>query len=214
MSLINCGLIYELPYIVNTGSAQSEGSLPCPALYPMHYISRIRDPVHIAVEIGGDSLIRLKKILSNWLDEEQKLVHIKNNKENFDPDQVNNLKDDLQLNLGEKMNLENSDILFLASSFTQLSSLHYSHLKRPNNRYPQEFIIKILETANIMKLTLRHLSSKQVKSIFDNFDELRIFSFSCGKNIPESLETIEIRIVYDFQWNFSADSLRKFFEGW
>ncbi|CAG8585987.1 7941_t:CDS:2 [Diversispora eburnea] len=101
------------------------------------------------------------------------------------------------------MNLENSDILFLASSFTQLSSLHYSHLKRPNN------------------------SPKQVKSTFDNFDELRIFSFNCGKgldvdkllcqmgkNIPESLETIEIRIDYDFQWNFSADSLRKFFEGW
>ncbi|CAG8805367.1 4276_t:CDS:1, partial [Dentiscutata erythropus] len=56
----------------------------------------------------------------------------------------------------------------------------------------------------------------------NNFNELRRFSFRFGKglgsnkllclmaeNVPESLEIIEIRIGI-----FSADSLRKFFEGW
>ena len=37
-----------------------------------------------------------------------------------------------------------------------------------------------------------------------------------AENVPESLETIEIGMDYDnpCPWIFSADSLRKFFEGW
>ncbi|RHZ59705.1 hypothetical protein Glove_362g85 [Diversispora epigaea] len=132
-----------------------------------------------------------------------------------------------------------SDILFFASSFTQLSSFHFRHML-PG--YPQEFIIKIFKTANIKlrkidlfpcttdtfsailnyctkitKLSLLDLSPEQVIAIFNNnFNELKRFSFSCEKgldankllcqmaeNVPKSLETIE-----------TADSLRKFFEGW
>ncbi|CAG8577671.1 8182_t:CDS:2, partial [Diversispora eburnea] len=62
----------------------------------------------------------------------------------------------------------------------------------------------------------------------NNFNGLRRFSFDCGRegfdankllcqmaeNIPESLETIKIRMVYRDPWIFSASSLRKFFEGW
>ncbi|CAG8575554.1 8861_t:CDS:1 [Diversispora eburnea] len=151
-----------------------------------------------------------------------------------------------------------SDCLYLTSSFTKLSSFHYFRSVYPYTRYPQEFIIKILETANnnlkniyldiyptitsdifstilnycikITKLTLRNLSHEQVIAIFNNnFNELRRFSFDCGgekefdankllckmaENIPESLETIEIRMIYGAPWIFSADSLRKLFEGW
>ncbi|CAG8498141.1 10674_t:CDS:2 [Diversispora eburnea] len=82
---------------------------------------------------------------------------------------------------------------------------------------------------NITELTLLNLSSEQVIAIFNNnFNELRNFSFDCGmeridadkllcqmaKNVPESLETIEIRMNYYNPWIFSADDLRKFFEGW
>ncbi|CAG8548239.1 2299_t:CDS:1 [Diversispora eburnea] len=144
-----------------------------------------------------------------------------------------------------------SDCLSFASSFTQLSSFHYFHSRILFNEYTQNFIIKILETANtnlkdicldlcltipseilsailnyctkIAKLTLHNLSPEQVIAIFNNnFQELRRFSFGHGmgldankllcqisKNVPESLETIEIRMGI-----FSADSLRKFFEGW
>ncbi|CAG8644630.1 8340_t:CDS:2, partial [Diversispora eburnea] len=75
---------------------------------------------------------------------------------------------------------------------------------------------------NITELTLKNLSPDQVIEIFINFGELRRFSFCCEKgldankllclmvsNVPKSLETIEIRIGI-----FSADSLRKFFQGW
>ncbi|RHZ86809.1 hypothetical protein Glove_44g37 [Diversispora epigaea] len=55
----------------------------------------VRKAIRSAVEVGGESLYRLKKSLNDWLVEEQKLVeqklHIKdNNKENFDPGQVEN----------------------------------------------------------------------------------------------------------------------------
>ncbi|CAG8497269.1 11184_t:CDS:1 [Diversispora eburnea] len=99
--------------------------------------------------------------------------------------------------------LYNSDYLFFASSLTQLSSLHLRYLYY---MYPQEFIIKIFETANtnlkniclelyriisndifsailsyctkITELTLLDLSLEQVIAIFNNnFNELRRFSF-------------------------------------
>ncbi|CAG8555820.1 8189_t:CDS:1 [Diversispora eburnea] len=142
--------------------------------------------------------------------------------------------------------LHESDNLFFASSFPQLSSFHFRHI---HDRFPQDFIIKIFETSNtklrdvylnslttdtflailnyctnITKLTLHDLRPEHVIAIFNNnFNELRRFSFDCGgegfdanellcqmaKNVPESLETIEIRMGI-----FSADSLRKFLEGW
>ncbi|CAG8590146.1 1881_t:CDS:1 [Diversispora eburnea] len=147
--------------------------------------------------------------------------------------------------------LDKSDSLFFASAFTQLSSFHCFYSSHTNNWYPQKFIIKILETANtnlknicldlnsvitldifstilnyctrITELTLYNLSSEQVITIFNNnFNELRSFSFNCGKefdanellcqmaeNAPESLEIIEIRMG-----RFTTDSLRKFVEGW
>ncbi|CAG8459899.1 11414_t:CDS:2 [Diversispora eburnea] len=153
--------------------------------------------------------------------------------------------------------LDNSDCLFLASSFTQLNSFHYFHTRNQFNGYAQEFIIKILETAStnlrniclvlhrkitfgkfstimnyctkIVELALYNLNPEQVIAIFNNnFNELRKFSFGCGgdgfdanellckmaENIPKSLETIKIIMFYENQWIFSADSLRKFFEGW
>ncbi|CAG8452008.1 8157_t:CDS:2 [Diversispora eburnea] len=143
--------------------------------------------------------------------------------------------------------LFNSDCLFLASLFTQLSSFHYKYKR---GTYPQEFIIKIFETANtnlkniyldlhptisfdtailnyctnITKLTLLKLRPEQIISIFNSdFNELRRLSFDCrgegfdadellykmAENVPESLETIEIRME-----KFSVDSLRKFMKGW
>ncbi|CAG8536950.1 2841_t:CDS:1 [Diversispora eburnea] len=147
--------------------------------------------------------------------------------------------------------LHKSESLSFASSFTQLSSFHYFHSSNPY-KYSQEFVIKVLETANtnlknicldlhptitfdtfsailnyctkITKLTLYGLSPEQAITIFNNdFNELRRFSFDCrgeefdannllcrmAKNVSESLENIEIRMGI-----FSADSLRKFFEGW
>ncbi|CAG8548752.1 9785_t:CDS:1 [Diversispora eburnea] len=75
----------------------------------------------------------------------------------------------------------------------------------------------------ITNLTLDNLNLEQIIAIFNNnFNELRSFSFNCeigldankllcqmAKNVPESLETIEIRMG-----RFTADSLRIFFEGW
>ncbi|CAG8482908.1 1065_t:CDS:2 [Diversispora eburnea] len=149
--------------------------------------------------------------------------------------------------------LNNSDCLSLASSFTQLSSFHYFD----SNWCPQEFIIKIFETANsnlrniylelypeitfdsfsailnyctkITKLTLPNLRPEQVIAIFNNnFNELRRFSFGIekgldankllcqmAKNVPESLETIEIQTKMNYDpWIISASSLRNLFEGW
>ncbi|CAG8452147.1 8168_t:CDS:2 [Diversispora eburnea] len=144
--------------------------------------------------------------------------------------------------------LDEPDSLFFASSFTQLNIFH---LRLNFKMCSQEFIIKILETANtnlrnicldldstipfdtfstilnyctkINELALPNLSLEQVIAIFNNnFNELRRFSFNyregfdankllcqMAKNVPESLETIEIKIDI-----FSAYSLRKFFEGW
>ncbi|CAG8459882.1 11413_t:CDS:2 [Diversispora eburnea] len=105
--------------------------------------------------------------------------------------------------------LDNSDCLFLVSSFTQLNSFRYFHTRNLFNGYAQEFIIKILETANtnlrniclvihpkitfdkfstiinyctkIVELTLYNLNPEQVIAIFNNnFNELRKFSFGCG----------------------------------
>ncbi|CAG8458227.1 8690_t:CDS:1 [Diversispora eburnea] len=145
------------------------------------------------------------------------------------------------------------DCLILASSFTQLSSFRLrNRFQHSYGVYHQEFIIKILETANknlkniclelngkiltdnilsvilnyctkVTKLNLPRLNLEQVIAIFNNnFNELRSFSFIYGKesdankllcqiaeSVPESLETIEIKMGM-----FSADSLRKFFEGW
>ncbi|RHZ49722.1 hypothetical protein Glove_515g2 [Diversispora epigaea] len=107
----------EQPYIVNTGSIKNEGS-SCPMLFPMRHITNIcgcdifssevrytvqkrrdygetfglaRKVVWSAVEAGSESIYRLKKCLNEWSAEEQRLVRIKdNNKENFNPDQVEN----------------------------------------------------------------------------------------------------------------------------
>ncbi|CAG8458190.1 8688_t:CDS:2 [Diversispora eburnea] len=153
-----------------------------------------------------------------------------------------------ELYIEECDGLHKSEFLIFASLFTQLSRFH---LKNLFYTCPQEFIIKILVTADanlkyigldlyqtipsdifstilnyctkITELTLYNLSSEQVILIFDNnFNELRRFSFECVKkldankllcqmaeNVPESLETIRIKMGI-----FSADSLRKFFEGW
>ncbi|CAG8659939.1 38574_t:CDS:2 [Gigaspora margarita] len=94
----------EQPYIMNDGTAQlKNGHLPCPSLFPMHQITKIRGDnvfspetfnlaqkaVQSAVETGGESLCRLKKYLNNWFAEEKRLiVDNDNNKENFDLSQV------------------------------------------------------------------------------------------------------------------------------
>ncbi|CAG8498161.1 10675_t:CDS:1 [Diversispora eburnea] len=159
-----------------------------------------------------------------------------------------------ELSICKCSGLRNSNCLFLASSFTHLNSFHYTHSFYVKTAYPQEFIIKILEAANtnlkniyldlysaitleifstilnyctrITELSLYYLSSEQVIAIFNNnINELRRFSFDCGKgfdvnellcqmakNVPESLETIEFRMYH--AWIFNANSLRKFFEGW
>ncbi|CAG8434182.1 6695_t:CDS:2 [Diversispora eburnea] len=100
--------------------------------------------------------------------------------------------------------LHESGILLFASSFTQLTILNY-HTK-------------------VTELTLHNLIPEQAIAIFNNnFNELRNFSFNYGRerfsanellcqmaeNVPESLETIEIRMG-----RFTADSLRKYAEGW
>ncbi|CAG8492435.1 137_t:CDS:1 [Diversispora eburnea] len=148
--------------------------------------------------------------------------------------------------------LHKSECLFLASSFTQLSSFHFIRICD----VPQEFIIKILETANsnlkniclelysaisfeifsailnyctrITELTLYGLSSEQVIAIFNNnFNDLRRFRFYCreeeidatellykmAENVPESFETIEIRMKNGDLRIFSANSLRNFSKG-
>ncbi|CAG8501278.1 3239_t:CDS:2 [Diversispora eburnea] len=103
----------------------------------------------------------------------------------------------------------NSNGLSLALSFTQL------------NLCPFSAILNYCK--KITDLTLINLSPEQVIAIFNNnFNELRRLSFCCrkrfdankllcqmAKNIPESLETIEIRMGI-----FSVSSLRKFFERW
>ncbi|CAG8655079.1 8992_t:CDS:1, partial [Diversispora eburnea] len=100
--------------------------------------------------------------------------------------------------------LYKSDSLFFASLFTQLSSFHYIYSIFSLNVYSQEFIIKILETANtnlknicldlfltipsdtfstilnyctkITELNLLNLSLEQIITIFNNnFKELRRF---------------------------------------
>ncbi|CAG8524894.1 10589_t:CDS:1 [Diversispora eburnea] len=114
-----------------------------------------------------------------------------------------------ELYIVECSGLHKSGCLFLASSFTQLSSFHYFHSEDVAQKYPQEFIIKIIETSNtnlrniyldlyptitfdtnwailnhctkITELTLLNLRPEQVIAIFNNnFDELRRFSFGCG----------------------------------
>ncbi|RHZ69636.1 hypothetical protein Glove_281g40 [Diversispora epigaea] len=104
-----------------------------------------------------------------------------------------------------------SDCLFLALSFTQLSSFHYIHSRR--HRVISDF-----------KLLLYDLSNEHVIAIFNNnFNELR-FSFGYDKrfdanellckiaeNIPESLETIVRRMGI---FSADSDSLRKVFEEW
>jgi len=109
----------EKPYMTSTGPIQSnEDNLPCPKLFPMHQVTRIRGDdvlgpevrrevkkrrdygeafnlarkaVRSAVETGGESLRRLKRCLNEWFEEEQRLAHVSDDdKENFDPDQVKN----------------------------------------------------------------------------------------------------------------------------
>ncbi|CAG8475026.1 995_t:CDS:1 [Diversispora eburnea] len=101
--------------------------------------------------------------------------------------------------------LQKSDSLFFASSFTQLSSFYFHTFQE----YPQEFIIKIFETANtklrkiylnsyttdiflailnyctnIIRLTLHNKRSGHVIPRFNNnFSELRRFSFESGVGI-------------------------------
>ncbi|CAG8502550.1 8227_t:CDS:1 [Diversispora eburnea] len=92
------------------------------------------------------------------------------------------------------------------------------------NSYTTDTFLAILYyCTNIIKLSLHISCLEHVIAIFNNnFNELRRFSFDCeerinadelfcqmAENVPKSLETIEIRIGI-----FSANSLRKFFEGW
>ncbi|CAG8722787.1 4466_t:CDS:2, partial [Dentiscutata heterogama] len=46
--------------------------------------------IQSAVEAGSESLCHLKRSLNNWFAEEKRLTQINNNKENLDPDQVEN----------------------------------------------------------------------------------------------------------------------------
>ncbi|KAF0492697.1 hypothetical protein F8M41_021545 [Gigaspora margarita] len=92
----------EQPYLMNTGQATSnEDGLPCPALFPMHQITRIcgndvfgpevrravqkrhdyeetfnlaRKAVQSAVEAGGESLCHLKRSLNDWFIKKQRLT--------------------------------------------------------------------------------------------------------------------------------------------
>ncbi|KAF0511017.1 hypothetical protein F8M41_018336 [Gigaspora margarita] len=50
-----------------------------------------RKAVQSAVEVGGESLCHLKRSLNDWFIEEKRFAQIDNNKENLDPDQVENL---------------------------------------------------------------------------------------------------------------------------
>ncbi|CAG8579180.1 9830_t:CDS:2 [Diversispora eburnea] len=105
----------------------------------------------------------------------------------------------------QKLYIENCHglCLSLASSFTQLNSFHYFHSSNLFDMYPQEFVIKILETANT---NLKNICLEFYPTI--TFNTLSaILNYS--ESVPGSLETIEIRMG-----SFSADSLRKFFERW
>ncbi|CAG8458265.1 8692_t:CDS:2 [Diversispora eburnea] len=110
--------------------------------------------------------------------------------------------------------------LYFASSFT-LSSF------RPSYRfieYPQEFIVKILVTANtnLKEICLDFYPTISSDIFSAVLNMVKRFSFGNEKesgennslcqmaeNMPNSLETVEIIMCM-----FSADSLRKFFEGW
>ncbi|CAG8788323.1 hypothetical protein C2G38_2321064 [Gigaspora rosea] len=87
----------EQPYIMNDGTVQlKNGHLPCPSLFPMHQITKIRgdyvfspEAVWFAVETGGESLRCLKKYLNDWFAEEKRLTDVNDNdKENFDSSQI------------------------------------------------------------------------------------------------------------------------------
>ncbi|CAG8566368.1 5405_t:CDS:1 [Racocetra fulgida] len=108
----------EQPYLNSYLVQLYEDYLPCPKLFPMHYINKICSndvfspevcravqkrhdygevfnlalkAVRSAVEKGGDSLRRLKRSLNDWFAEEQKLSYTNNDEmENFNPDQVQN----------------------------------------------------------------------------------------------------------------------------
>ncbi|CAG8502572.1 8228_t:CDS:2, partial [Diversispora eburnea] len=74
------------------------------------------------------------------------------------------------------------DCLTFASSFTQLSRFYYFYLKYAGS-CPQEFIVKILETANT-NLKDIHLDLKEI-------DAIKLLC-KMAKNILESLETVKI----------------------
>jgi len=110
----------EQPYMTNTGAIQSDDDhVPCPKLFPMREIPKIRGndvfcpevrlavqkrrdygetfnlarkAARHAVEAGGESLLRLKRSINEWFAEEERLVHTSedDDKENFDPSQVKN----------------------------------------------------------------------------------------------------------------------------
>ncbi|CAG8488009.1 1958_t:CDS:1 [Diversispora eburnea] len=193
-----------------------------------------------------EAIISQKETLKSLRLESVNFFHFKGNSASIG--QFISLQDLYIKNCSE---LYDSKYLFLASSFPHLISFRFIYSVYLYDEYPQEFIVKILETANenlknicldlftgiafdvfsailiyctkITELSLRNLSFDQVLAIFNNnFNELRIFSFGCGEevdanellcqmaeNVPESLETIEIKIRI-----FSADSFRKFIEGW
>ncbi|KAF0539687.1 protein far1-related sequence 5-like [Gigaspora margarita] len=109
----------EKPYMTNAGLAQShEGCLSCPRLFLMHQISKIRGDdvfspevrravqkrrdygetfglaqkaVLTAVDSGGESLRHLKRVLNNWLTEEQRLNHISDDDKENDLNQIRDL---------------------------------------------------------------------------------------------------------------------------
>jgi len=109
----------EQPCMMNSSLTQShDNPLPCPRLFPMRNLSMIRrndvfcpevrhaiqkrrdydetfnlarKAVRCAVEVGSESLLRLKRSLSDWFIEEQRTADDDDDdKENFNPSQVRN----------------------------------------------------------------------------------------------------------------------------
>ena len=110
----------EQLYMTNIGPAQShDDHVPCPKLFPMRENAKIRrnnvfcpevrravqkrrdygktfnlaqKAARCAVEVSGESLLRLKRSLHEWFTEEQRLAHTDDDddKENFDLSQVKN----------------------------------------------------------------------------------------------------------------------------
>ncbi|CAG8736112.1 12612_t:CDS:2, partial [Gigaspora rosea] len=115
----------------------NEDSLSCPALFPMHQITRIRGNdvfgPEVRLEAGGESLCHLKRSLNDWFTEEQRLTQAdNNNKENLDPEQLNGLRVALNKSKAKnlKINVGNVELLGIMHQHKARSfSLYFSGSK-------------------------------------------------------------------------------------